>query len=49
MGAMDGVGGLLLSKSGDDANITMDSPKMSMQLAKVKPGQNGKHGCYVVL
>ena len=41
MGAVDNMGDVLLGKSDKDTNITLDSPKLKMQIAKVG-GENGK-------
>ncbi len=41
MGAVDNMGDVLLGKSDKDTNITLDSPKLKMQIAKVG-GENGE-------
>ena len=42
MGAVDNVGTAVLGKSDKDTNVSISTPRMKMELAKVAPGQNGE-------
>jgi len=39
MGACSSIGGVLLSKQGDGANVSVSSPKMNITVVKLDPNQ----------
>ena len=42
MGAVDNVGTAVLGKADKETNVSISTPRMKMELAKVEPGQNGR-------
>ena len=46
MGAVGGLGDVLLEKADEDANITIESPKMKMAVARINGGNGGYSANY---